>query len=154
MIRTIAFTLCLAVYILLSACSSSDKEELDAANLAAEKQCPRALVQIALADQRKFALIVDGVTREAELDDMPGLVRRATLVKAGEANITIHLYQMGVAGCNWVAADNVTEPVMLRDGVVIAHGMAAMDAMTEKGWRIKEAAWPWQRYKFSYVPSR
>jgi hypothetical protein len=45
-------------------------------------------------------------------------------------------------------------PVVVKDGVIVAVGTPAVKDMAAHGWTLKEAAWPWQRYDFGYIPMK
>lgn len=133
----------------LSACWGSFMETPEA-----DRVCPPATIQHAMQSQRLLAQVQDGVTTTKALRAAGDPLKKATLIKTGEEPLQLWLYRTGVAGCKWLLAEHLAEPVVLRDGIVIAHGAESFSAMTAKGWRIKEAQWPWQKYDFGYIPYR
>lgn len=115
--------------------------------------CPEKVVRVAQANELFFEQKVKvGATRASKLDDLDGLKRVATLVKDGAPSMEVRFYQTGIPRCPWVMAKDSLTPAVIKDGVIVAYGVDSVHDMTSKGWRLKEAAWPWQSYEFGYLP--
>lgn len=115
--------------------------------------CPARTVQILQKNQ----LVLDGVeagkSPASAIKNLRGVVRKATLEKGGDS-MGVVFFQTGLPKCPWLQGQEAVTPVVVRDGVVMAKGSQMLTDLTHGGWVITEAAWPWQRYGFGYLPSK
>lgn len=128
---------------------SSDKPKPDPLIAA----CPERTVSMVQANQSFLGQVVSGETPAKGLKALKGLKRKATLERNGD-EMGVAFYQTGVPGCPWVMSTESLTPVVIKDGVIVAVGTVAVKEMMAKGWKIKDAAWPWQRYDFGYLPQK
>lgn len=117
------------------------------------KACPERVISVVQANQSFLEQVVRGSTPAKDLTKLKGLKRKATLVRNGE-EMGVAFYQTGIPGCPWVMSRESLTPVVVQNGVIMAVGTTAVQDMTAKGWSLKEAAWPWQRYDFGYLPQK
>jgi hypothetical protein len=117
-------------------------------------KCPPKAVKTA-ADNRYFLDgLEEGRTPAIALLKKKGVARKATLEKPGENPLRVVFFQTGVPGCSWMASRSVTTAVVLKDGFVYRIGNERLRDMTDDGWHVREAAWPWQNYDFGYLPAK
>ncbi len=115
--------------------------------------CPAKTIAVIQTNQHALGEIVPGKTSADALKGLNGVARTATLEKSGES-LPVIFYQTGLPKCPWMSGVETLTPVVVKDGVIVAKGAQMVADMTHSGWTIREAAWPWQRYEFGYLPSK
>ena len=118
------------------------------------KLCPEKTISMLQDNQAFISAAVPNQTPVSAFKKQRGLVRKASLEKAGESSMSVLFYQTGLPQCSWIVSSETLTPVVIRDGVVFTIGGQALKDLTAKGWVIKEATWPWQRYDFGYLPQK
>ena len=113
--------------------------------------CPEKVISMIQDNQRFMESIKVGETSSDALRPLKGLKRKATLVRGGDS-VRVFFYQTGLPQCQWMMSSESLTPVLVQDGVIIAFGSQTVRGMAAKGWVLKEATWPWQRYDYGYIP--
>lgn len=145
MALTLRTTLAMALLVAVAGCSKPDPLDL---------KCPKTSVKITDANHTFMTRVDPGYTSAKPLNKLKGMVRQATLDKAGEAPLKVAFFQTAVRGCPWQVAQPAITPVVVKDGVIVSVGSDMLQGMIDDGWKIREAAWPWNNYRFGYIPAR
>lgn len=142
----ILFVVCVAI------CGCAPKYKAPKDTTAA--MCPEKTIAMMQQNTQFFETVVPGRTSAEPLRRLKGLKRKASMDKPGEAPMDIVFYQTGLPTCAWNVYTEALTPVVVKNGTIMAVGSDQVKELTAHGWVIKEAAWPWQRYDFGYVPPR
>lgn len=116
--------------------------------------CKPRDVKVANANQHFVSTLEEERTPATVLLKKKGVVRKATLDKPGENPLRVLFFQTGVTGCPWLAANDASTPVVIKDGFIYRVGNQRLRDLTDDGWTLREAAWPWQDYNFGYLPAK
>lgn len=114
--------------------------------------CPEATIRVLQANQKFFDTVEPGKTAASELSGLHGMVRKATLELPGSPSMGVLFYETNLPRCPWLVNYESLTPVVIRDGMIEAIGTNGVKRYTDKGWKLQEAAWPWQSYSFGYIP--
>lgn len=144
--KILLLMVCLAV---VAGCSRA-KPKIDPAIAA----CPERTLRMLQDNQRYFETLEKGEQPVESLRKVKGFVREATLVKLNEEPMKVLFYQTGLPTCAWLVYKEVYTPVVIRDRTIVAVGSEQVKELTAHGWALQEAAWPWQRYDFGYIPPK
>lgn len=115
--------------------------------------CPAKTLKVLQKNQEVLKDVVPGESPVGAVKDLRGMVRQATLEKGGDS-MGVAFYQTGLPKCPWLVADEMLTPVVVKNGTIVAKGGRMLTDLTHSGWVITEAAWPWQRYEFGYLPNK
>lgn len=83
----------------------------------------------------------------------PGMLRKVPLSHVGDTPMALLLFQTGVPGCPWYQGRDIITPVAISNGTVVAVGNGQTRQLIERGWQPGGATWPWQDYRFAYIPA-
>lgn len=115
--------------------------------------CPARTIAVLQKNQTVLAAVVPGESPASTVKGLRGVARHATLDRGGEA-MGVVFFQTGLPKCPWLRGQDALTPVVIKDDVIVAKGHDMLTDLTHKGWVIREATWPWQRYEFGYLPQK
>lgn len=84
------------IFMILAACSSKPEPDPNIA------LCPEKTIKILQDNQQFFSTVVLDTTPVTSLKKRKGLVRRATLEKAGETDMNVLFYMTNLPRCPWL----------------------------------------------------
>lgn len=174
----------LAAAVLVSGCSSmlgpfagSYKFKRDSA----AQGCPPASVAQITQTRARLNLLQPGITPVRELKFLGKPLRTMVLARAGQEDLLVNFYPLGLESCAWVADSANHLPVIIQNhpkGVVLGYGMDTLMTLHAQGWELGTRGrmvgsrligswwgqrwqgefvptpWPWQSYGYSYLPRR
>ncbi|MCA3244089.1 MAG: hypothetical protein INF43_02145 [Alphaproteobacteria bacterium] len=142
----------------------------------AAQGCPPSAVERITQTRARLNLLQPGVTPAKELKFLGKPIRTMVLARAGQEDLLVNFYPLGVESCGWVADSPNYLPVVTqhrRGGVLLGYGMETLMTLHAQGWELgtrrttarglwrqgsagefTPTPWPWQSYGYRYLPRR
>lgn len=133
---------------LLAACSSAPKPKDYKA------ECPKNLTRQAFAARQNLAKVQPGITNINQLGGLGSPIRQAHFVNPAGDYLQLYFFVTNVPSCPFLQPKGPAYVPVLTDaaGTIIATGSQPLEEFYQKGWKIHQAQWPWQSYRYAYIP--
>ncbi|NBV54784.1 MAG: hypothetical protein EBR79_03630 [Proteobacteria bacterium] len=133
---------------LLAGCSSAPKPKDYKA------ECPTNLTRQAFAARENLAKVQPGSTNIRQLTGLGSPIRQVQLVNPEGNYLQLYFFVTNVPTCPFLQPKGPAYTPVLADaqGTIIATGSQPLQEFYQKGWKIHQAQWPWQSYRYAYIP--